>query len=561
MLLNYGFTVKTKDLKVDDKKAKKIIRSDNSDKFSRVDREGDDYIFRTEYIECPLCSASYNARDIIEPESVTHTLFEVEQFFSEQTDIANYKSNYSLQLNEAILHDKRSIVCPFCGNIIFRNDEKREVILSETENSATVKIEIKNIKELISCLIAVSNEVTIDIENDALHFGRVVLTLGKNGRTYLSYENEFHEEIHKKDITEEFDRTDNSAIFTLISNNAEIKQFIVDYLKPFWESDFPYETDKTELADFIALNRFRGFDRKFYCAVPYKIGTLTVDSSFPVYKTSREALSAFADSSLPQKSKSLKKTLFENQGLLFYISELEALYDCIKNIDIFSDIINCPNINILLYYLHTYPSVVQFIADFCKSGEQKRKFANLINQSVYDTCELAKDYALLRDSYKNELAISNFAEYIGKIERNERDYYRPTSPENTHYSMPMEIVDYSLEDTVFNYDFRYLKSTNDTAFAGAELNNCLTGWRCTDNNVIVIKKGVQLVAAIQLAYRGTRVDQAMLSHNDYIEEDEALYKIFHTWLEKHDLLYLSSGYYEDDDEDEDDDDFDPLFLV
>lgn len=552
MLINYGYTIKTKDLKADYQTARKIMNSKNRLKFSRVDCDGDKFIFRTEKIECPICHAKYDAREIMPSEPVIHTSYEIERFFDPQLDISNYNNNHSIQLNKAIFKDKPSITCPFCHNTIYKTNAKRKILLDRDSEKATVKVQLKNVKELINCLLSVSDKMTIDIGNEILNSSWEVITLDKEGKTYLSFENESNNETYRKDITEDFDTYDIDTCLSIINNNEKVKDYIIEFLRTFWDTEFPFNAKDLELADIIALNRFKGFDESYYYAIPYELGTYIIEDSFKVFSNSRDAINAFQNSSL-HKSKIIKKAIFKNQGLLLYIPELECLYSDIGNASIFNEIINASYIQVLLYYLHTYPSINQFISDYCTSSEQTRKLANLLKQSVGLTCELAKDYAVRSDFYKRKMLEGHFKNDTVRIERLDRDYYyQPRTSINAPYSMPMKIPQsvLKLEDTVFDCNFRFLRTTNETRRAGKILCNCLTGWNCTDENVLVIKRGISIVAAIQLSHRNTRVEQAKLAHNDDVEDNEKIYKAFRTWCNKHRLTYPERYWYDDDDNDE-----------
>ena len=553
MLVNYGYSITTKDLKVDYHTARKIMNSDNRLKFSRVDCDEENYVFRTERIECPICHAEYDAREIMPSEPVVHTSYEIDRFFDPQLDITGYKNNHSIQLNKAVFKDKPSVTCPFCHNIIYKTNAKRKILLDRDSEKVTVKVELKNIKELISCLFAVADKMTIDMSNDILSSSWEVITFDKEGKTYLSFENESNNETYRKDITEDFNADEIDTCLSIINNNEKVKRFIIDYLKIFWNTEFPFNANDLELVDIIALNRFKGFDKTYYYAIPYELGTYKIEGSFKVFSNSSEAINAFQQSSLP-KSKTIKKALFNNQGLLMYIPELESLYIDIGNVSIFNEIINAPYIQVLLYYLHTYPSINQFIIDYCKSGEQTRKFANLLKQSVGLTCELAKDYAGRSDFYKQKMLEGHFKDATEKIERFDRDYFYPSRPSiNPPYSMPMQIPEcvLNLEDTVFDCDFRFLRTTNDTNHAGKVLSNCLQGWNCSNENVLVIKRGIAIVAAVQLSHRHIRIEQAKLAHNDNIEDDERIYRAFCAWCNKHQLVFPEHYWYDDGDDEDD----------
>ncbi len=565
LYIDYGYTVHTKDLTVDSIAARRIMKSKNRLKFSRVERSGEQFVFRTEMITCPICHATYDARELFPSEPIIYSPYEIDCFIDPRKSLYQEQPEGSLQINTAIFKDKPSVVCPFCMNTIYKTNAKRNIRLSKDSEKVCVSMEIKSVRELLDCLFTVSDSVTVDICHDVLHASREVFTLHHDGRTYLSFENGT-DETYQKDITEDFNAEKLDICLSVISHNNDIKRYLIDFLKPSWHTDFPFTPQELTITDLIALNRFRGFNRDFYRSVPYRLGSLQTEGSFPVFADIGEALTAYQNSTLP-KTKTIKKCLFEKQGLLFYLPELACLFDDInpprkhpdgkkeeKNISLFCDMLAIPEIHTLLYYLHTYPVVHQFIRDYCQTGEQIRKFIHLLQISVSHTCEMAKDYGGLSEYYKREKSKKHFREYSERIESIGTDFFHVRCPIHAPYSMPMVIPEsiLSLEDSVLDCDFRFLRTTNETRHAGNALHNCLRNWSCGDENVLVIKRGTAIVAAVQLSFRHTRVEQAKLAYNESIEENEKVRCAFFAWCEKHNLIY--PDYYDFPDEEEDDDD-------
>ena len=102
------------------------------------------------------------------------------------------------------------------------------------------------------------------------------------------------------------------------------------------------------------------------------------------------------------------------------------------------------------------------------------------------------------------------------------------------YSVPMKPGDRTIRDcTIDGYRFCWLNTRQDYRHAGTRLHNCLKSWESGCNPVIVVKKGKEYKAAIEMD--GTFVLQALGSHNDPMELDLRLWKAFHKWLEKYSL--------------------------
>lgn len=538
MFVDYGYKPFAEKYIKNYEQAREILQSSEQYSYYEVDCENGGYAFKASATVCPVCSATLTARDTLPPKPVINTDYVIEQFLEPQFDFSNI--NYSsLKLNHSSFQSSKDFVCPCCSNRIYKSDEKREITLIATDDKAYIKVEIKTIDELINCVFSVCADESVDLLQKAEAGCKEVLTIdAASGKTFLSLEGNNGETYYSYDITGDFDTTKTDACLTLIISNSEIKKFIIEFLSKFWSIDFPFSYRELSLQSVISMNMFKGFSKSFYAAIPFKLGTFVIEESFPVYKSSEEALEALGKSSLP-KSKQIKKCIFKNQGMFFYINELERLYKCINNTAIFIKLINMPEIYIVLFYLHTY-CIDGFLSDFCSFDDKTIKLPALIYSHTEEILECAKDYSLLNPFYRKKLFESGFEKYIAAIENEYDDYYSRFRINNDFkYSMPMSIsISSKYDDCVDKYYFKAVLSTNETYLAGKILNNCLVNWSFGDNNVVIIYNGSSIVGAIELSGYNTNILQAKLSKNASIEEDERVCNAFIKWADKHSLSYM-----------------------
>ncbi len=529
MLINYGFTFKTTEFETDSEKAKRIIEK-NKGVFSRAEYKDDGFVFYKEHYECPLCHRQYRANELSAAIPIKHSEEEINAFLSHQSE----SENSSFKLTEITLGGKNNVRCPHCMMGFPLTDDKREIRMSVENGEAVVKVQLKSFMELIDCLMRVSNDASVSVFGEFLASTWEVFSL-RGDRAFLGYENETDGISFEKDITECTMQDRNGICLSVLSQNDGIRQFLADYLAPFWRDGFPYEPSELDLNSVITLNRYKGFGKSFYAGVPYKLRTKIIEGSFSSFRNSDEAIEAFEKSTLP-KSKTVKKCIIANQSLFFYLPELESLYSALDNPSIFNELLKWNGIYIVLHYLHTYPQISCFFSDFCKSG-RTRKLADYLTLSPASICEIAKEYICLGEHYKKFERENGFKGFFSSARDRDYAFERYSPSRYMQYSTPMTIPENDLEDTVLNYDFKFLRNTNDARYAGDALDNCLTEWTCMNGLVMVMRKGADIVAAIELTSSLTCVDDARLANNVDIDMDEDVCKAFEVWCRKHRLAY------------------------
>ena len=213
--------------------------------------------------------------------------------------------------------------------------------------------------------------------------------------------------VNTIDITEE--TLPNDICFHLFSSQERIKSYLLDFLKDFWQSEFPFQT-LPDVYKAIELNRFKGFSREFYHAIPYEKGTRKIAENFSEICNHLKRVDTFLKHIHSFKfpsTRRIKRAFFEKQWLFFFLDELEALYAAINNIDIFRELFFIPDEDLYcaLSNIKVFPNSICFFRNFalCK----KTEIPKLLNDYTQNFIAFSNCYALLSAEMKEKM-ISNY---------------------------------------------------------------------------------------------------------------------------------------------------------
>ncbi len=503
-----------------------------------------------EFVKCPICDGKilpgqlFPAAKRTVPVEVIDALYQ-----NEQLEFGKPVNNKILINLDSFFGGVKSIKCPHCGNTIKQGVpgrcDKRSIVMFKEQDELFVKVEIMNMAELISAIISVS-EKNVDIEEKMLNgIEHEVLKLDLNsGKAFLSVEGFDEKTLFEKDITTCFDRITNDPCFTIITCNKAVREFLINQLKNYWLIEFPFNEEIISFQDIIMMNRFKGYNANFYKSIPFKKGSYEIEESFEEVCESLQSFDAvklFEQCSLP-KTKCIRRSIYKNTEFLIYIEELESLFSCLNNIDLFCSILNYSTLNalILLRNMHSFPGISEFIRIRCSNNEG-REITNLIKWNLNEFIEYCKNYALLNDHLKEIENCKTLSEI--KNEFNEFfDEYRLSSlfRINEPYSLPFEIPEeLKIEGRIDDFTFCFLKSTNEAKKTSLELNNCLNERNANEKNPVVLMKNnaSKTVAAIEISRYGYRIEQALIKNNEPIEVLKYAYRVFKKWAKKNRLEY------------------------
>ena len=165
-----------------------------------------------------------------------------------------------------------------CECIIKKKKKKREITFKQTYKKATVRAEVKDFAEFFSAMNIFDSSTSLRFSEENNSFGYEELCLdAQTGSTVLSYIDAAGNTVNSIDITETDIQDD--ICFKLFSSQQCIKSFLLVFLKQFWQFEFPYK-ELPNVYKAIELNRFIGFSREFYNAIPYQKGMRKIEKCF-----------------------------------------------------------------------------------------------------------------------------------------------------------------------------------------------------------------------------------------------------------------------------------------
>jgi len=420
MFIKYGFEVKTKTEEMDYNSALKTMLSKKQERYWKVETEGDVFRFSYRYVICPICGAINEEWDF--PASISvNAIEQIDDFF--QPQMALEKTGH----RELILHNNNpfaqdKFTCPFCDCIIHQGNEKRKIIFDRTDTKAKVRVEVKDFAEFFSAMNVFDSSTSLRFseDNNSLGFEELCLD-AQTGITVLSYIDATGNNVNSIDITEA-DIPDDICFKLFLSQDC-IKSFLLDFLKQFWQSDFPYK-ELPNVYKAIELNRFKGFSRKFYNSIPYQKGTRKIEDGFADivnHLQNPDLLLDYLGSTDIPLTRSIKREIFKKQWLFFYLKELNMLYLSVHNIDVFRKIFYLKEDQLLsiLVSLKLFPASICFYHDLVKC--KRNIFLEMLINETSDFIAFAINYGMLtgwakekhvKDRFEKAIRIMKKSKYI-----------------------------------------------------------------------------------------------------------------------------------------------------
>ena len=315
-----------------------------------------------------------------------------------------------------------------------------------------------------------------------------------------------------------------TSLYKLIDTNALIKRKLYKAFSWLYTGHIPFTADDLSPRNAVAMTRFRGFSRIFYDSIPYDLTDGMIDSSFNALareiRTENDLPGILKRSSIPN-TKSIKRTMFSNPGLFFYISELEKMWEILDGINSFLRILESRRIFFILPFLHQYPGSLSFLSDY-RTVKSASCLFSLMNTRWDEISSYSTSYCSMSSTAKEK-------------ERKRWKNTKLTLTERQHYSIPIPTVSDTIRDcSIDGFFFEWLRTKRDYIRAGNTLNNCLKDWTPISNPVVVIKRNSRVVAAVEIL--DNMVIQARAAHNMAIEHNGDLYVALEKWKAQYSLI-------------------------
>lgn len=432
--------------------------------------------------------------------------------------------------------ESNNFTCMYCGSEPRYTNKEAFITISFYRDKLTITYPLTDIADILDVNWAMQ---TINVSNFPL--SESVTFNFKRGSTYIQLKTFSKKTLAIMDISGGIAdlKRFTSPLINLISDNIVIKSHLYKLFEAFWEKKLPFKENEIDIHNLVLLNAFVGYDDKtFYSYIPRANRSLNFDKS---YKSTRNKMryannlvDVYDKSSLPNM-KSIRTIMFENPKFFFFIKELEKLWVAShKNPDFFCDFLKDINSCSNLSFLHDHPLAFELYEELCKEKNLRNQFRDALFHSPQNVNEYAITYATLSNIKKaaaKKRLMTTACRFI-KYSNNMEQYF---------YSLPESGAISSIQDQEINgFTFATLKTFNDYAIAGEQLNNCL-GTEEFDTPVIGIKRGSKYLAAFQVDVDGKYVIQAYLESNRKLNKNPIIFTAFKEWC--------NNNSYEFDEED------------
>lgn len=331
------------------------------------------------------------------------------------------------------------------------------------------------------------------------------------------------ETLWDEDITEHILPLRGFLMERHISSHTQLRQVLFRAFEKLHAGGLPFDEDEIDLETLVLLNRFQGFPRNFFDAIPFAGGSKRIESSFSGIAGRlgryRDTPELYAELGLPAK-KAVRRTFFKTPALFFYAREIKELP--FRNGDVLLQILRAPEVFLFLALLKTLPGMMGFLrAVVAQKGDAAAW--QWIRRRIESLPFVAAAYLLLPEGKREDIL-------HGASSRSAPGLLFPDGVA-FNYPFAREYAAKIPNSRIGEYVFRELKTIADYRAAGDELNNCLGTY--TRSRVIGVKKAQRYVAAIEIS--GDAVVLASLSGNEAIQNDVEIYAAFLRWAEQNRL--------------------------
>ena len=415
------------------------------------------------------------------------------------------------------LPDKdKPLICPHCG-----------YSAPATTRSFAYGIDASPYRTVITQVIeAAERYIAMPYETQGLPYDCFPLTVKlifnhESRQTVFTVSDYRNELIEQKDLKGQFDPLKGYTLLSHINTDTPLKGALTEALGQFHLDGIPFAGEEAGLDIFVLLNRFQGFPRKFYEAIPFAKNSYRAEKSFaePEHLLARytDIPEVYKRFGLPNK-KSIRRTVFENPVLLFYAETIATLP--FHNPDVTTRILRSEEAFSFLSELHTQPGISLFLtAMIAEKGEANTWTA--IQNKLEFLRGAAAAYLLSSPDEQKLILHDKIDDTVCRFEY--RVDRRFTLPVGKHRGADIS------DCRIGIYDFMALKNVFEYRKAAASLRNCLAEYRSEGGQVIGVKSGGEYLAAIEV--RKNRIRQVFLADNEPIETDSELHKTFKQWAD------------------------------
>ena len=469
------------------------------------------------FVVCPYCGYLHPVRCIYNPNQSKINLIH---------DWSNQELTVVLSNEEEIettfqLLEIHRFTCPYCHKESNDKHQKTTITIKQEKHKVTIlhEIDILHAKKHLFYFADLNCTLNISV------YEQVEFNI-RNGHSCIRYIERDNNILCTLDITNKPTALSNCVLKEWFDQFDIIQQMIKDSMQNIAKTIVPTDFSDT-LENYIFFTHFVGFDASFYLAMPYHKTTYMFHEHFTNLKrlhnqkTALEYLMSFTFS----KNKSIRKLIFKNQGLLFYLHECAVLYNTINDVNIFCNILASKYIFDILMLFHCHPNTYIFFQDCCKvkgASVLSHKFSST-NFNWYDFQNYVINYCSL-----------NHIEQKSEQKKWKKGFCFFNDMISTPYSLPLiHRLSSNVNATIRGYQFIALNNPAECYYAGEALQNCLQSWGDCDSGVVVVKQNSKFIASIEVFNHA--IVQARSIGNQRISKYDGLKEVIIDWSKSNNI--------------------------
>lgn len=424
------------------------------------------------------------------------------------------------------IYDKDEFVCKKCNQISHKYTHTKSVTICESKSSVRVTYSDLDLKELLHL-----TWINTSISYTHFPISESITFNFNKGKIFLELIDSENNKLIVRDITNGIDLKFNSCVFNCILNNYKVRRKVRKIFEEKWGNKLPFAEFELTPDKCIALTRFIGLPRSFYENIPYKYGSYIYDENFKeIFRklhTGKKAIKTLNESQIPLQ-KSIKRVVCRaHPWMLFFLTELSALWGVVKNLDIFFAMIISEGIFEKLMFIHKYPYIIDFYSRIVETFSVQ-KFSKEFIRCFFEFSTCGQGFCCMSEKgKKQELNTWKERGYI----------LEPIHKYSNYKCTSFNLNEPKIRTQEVNgYVFSRLQNYNDYIVAGELLNNCL-GEVEQDFPVYIMKSGNTTIAAIEVGEK--RIMQAGLIDNEVIspQSNKSVYLAIKTWCRKNHLVF------------------------
>ena len=463
------------------------------------------------YVICPYCGYLHPIQCIYNPnQSQVNLIYDWSN--QELTVVLSNEEEIETIFQSLEIH---RFTCPYCHKESNDKHQKTTITIKQEKHKVTIQhqIDILHAKKQRSCIADLNCVLNIPM------YEHVEFNI-RNGHSCIRYIGKDDTPLYILDITNKPTTLSNCFLKEWFNRFDIIKQAVKESMQNIAKTIVPTNFSDT-LENYVFFSRFVGFDASFYMAMPYHKTTYIFHEHFTNLKRLHNQKTALEYlMSLPfSKNKSIRKLIFRNQGLLFYLPECLSLYNVINDVNVFCNTLGSKYIFDILMLFHLHPNTHIFFRDCCKvkgASVLSHKFSST-NFNWYDFQNYVINYCSL-----------NHIEQKSEQKKWKKGFYFFNDMISTPYSLPLtHRLSSNVNGAIRGYEFIALNNTAECYHAGEALHNCLQSWGDCDSGVVVIKHHRKFIASIEVFNHA--IVQARSIGNQRISKYDGLKEVIIDW--------------------------------